>query len=128
MQEKKEVNKNGQHFKRDQAKFWGQSYKDSDRGSEKGSIFQDNAAEFYGTDKPAQGERPFKISEDNCKQSNDNKGKSVLNEMRLKEHDYNQQRHPGYGKNLKRFWGMKSVSSVSGASSYAQKLDQFIQN
>lgn len=38
------------------------------------------------------------------------------------------QRHPNFGKNLKRFYGMKTVSSVSGASSYAQKLDQFIQN
>lgn len=125
-QQKVEVNKKSQHFKKDNAKFWGESYAPSDNQSEKGSIFQNNAAEFYQTTKPKAGERPFKIREEDCKDKTQAQGKSMLNEMRLKEHEANMQRHPNFGKNQKRFFGMKSVSSVSGASSYAQKLDQFI--
>lgn len=52
-----------------------------------------------------------------------NKGKSVLNEMRLKEHDNNMKRDPTFGKNLKRFWGMKSVTTASQPGSFAEKLD-----
>jgi len=45
--------------------------------------------------------------------------------MRLKEHEYNMQRDPRFGKNLKKFWGMKTNSTAS-THSYAQKLDAFI--
>jgi hypothetical protein len=61
------VNTAGQHYKRDQAKFFGTSYVPSDAGSERGSIFQQNAAAFYETAKPKPGERPFKISDKNTK-------------------------------------------------------------
>jgi len=123
-----EINKSSQHFKKDNAKFWGESYAPSDNQSDKGSIFQNNAAEFYQTGKPKPGERPFKISEGDCKDKTKPQGKSALNEMRLREHEANMERHPSFGKNQKRFFGMKSVSTVSGASSYAMKLEQFIQN
>jgi len=46
--------------------------------------------------------------------------------MRLKEHERNMQRDPRFGKNLKKFWGMKTNSTVSAAQSFAQKLDTFI--
>lgn len=123
---KEPVNKRSQHFKKSAAQFFEQSYAPSDKGSDRGSIFQNNAAEFYQTTQPKEGERPFKIHEGDLKDQAPNKGKSVLNEMKLKQHDHNMQRDPNYGKNLKRFWGMKSVSTVSGAGSYAQKLDQFL--
>lgn len=121
-----------QHFKRAQAQFYGEEYQYSDAGSDKGSIFQHNAANFYGMDPPAHGERPFKISESNLKNPNQNEPKntSVLNERRLMEHERNMQRDPKFGKNLKQFWGMKSQPTNSNAASsnksYAQQLDQFI--
>ncbi len=99
----------------------------SDKGSEKGSIFQQNAAAFYETVKPKPGERPFKISEKNLKDKNADKGKSVLNEMRLREHEKNMERDPKFGTNLRRFWGMKSNPTASGAGSFAQKLEKFIE-
>ena len=37
---------------------------------------------------------------------------SVLNEKRLKAHENNMQRHPMYGKHLKRFYGIKSAGST----------------
>ena len=45
-----------------------------------------NAANFYGMDPPATGERPFKIEKPTQDQVKGSKGFSVLNEMRLKEH------------------------------------------
>ena len=123
---KKTVDQKAQHFKRDQAKFFGQTYVPSDKSSEKGSIFQQNAAAFYETAAPKSGERPFKIKQDDCKDKNPVKGKSVLNENRLREHEQNMERDPKFGKNLRRFWGMKSQATVSGAGSFAQKLDKFM--
>lgn len=126
-----ETPQSGQHFKRDQAKFFGEDYVPSDKGSDRGSIFQQNAAEFYGVDKPAHGEQPFRISQNNLQdpRKNEPKNVSVLNEMKLKEHERNMQRDPKFSKNLQKFWGMKSqgASSQNGSNkSYAQKLDQFI--
>lgn len=96
-----------QHFKRDAAKFYGNSYK----SSEMGSIFQDNTAEFFGVEKPPHGEI---IVDPNIKPPMSKPKKtSVLNERRLKNHEMNAQRHPMYGKNLKRFYGMKSTGSFS---------------
>ena len=130
--QKPEPNTSTQHFKKDQAKFYGQSYVASDTGSERGSIFQNNAAEFYGEEKPTHGERPYRISTNNLqapKNTQQNKG-SVLNEMRLKEHEKNMQRDPKFGKHLRKFWGMKSQATNSQMSSsnqsYAQKLDNFL--
>jgi hypothetical protein len=129
---KTEVPKNHQHFKKDQAHFYGQSYVPSDKSSDRGSIFQNNAAEFYGMEKPAHGEKPFQISSKNLedpRKQQQNKG-SVLNEMRLKEHERNMERDPKFGKNLRKFWGMKSVGTNSnysnGGQSYAQQLGGMI--
>lgn len=130
--EKPQVPGNSQHFKKDQAQFYGQSYVASDKSSDRGSIFQNNAAEFYGMDKPEHGEKPFRISirdlQDPSK-TQQNKG-SVLNEMKLKEHERNMERDPKFGKHLRKFWGMKSNPTNSQFSSsnrsYAQKLDNFI--
>ena len=122
---------NSQHFKRDQAQFYGQSYAPSDKSSDRGSIFQGNAAQFYGMEPPQHGEKPFKISTKNL--SDPSKGQtqqpSVLNEMKLKEHERNMQRDPKFGKNLRKFWGMKSQATNSqfgSNKSYAQKLDGFL--
>lgn len=107
------IDQNKQHFKRDAAHFHGQSYKPSEAGSANGSIFQDNAAEFYGLAKPEDGEKPFKINKEDLKDPNNaKKTVSVLNERRLKNHEMNMQRHPMYGKNLRRFWGLKSYGKV----------------
>lgn len=122
------VPKNSQHFKRDQAQFYGHSYVPSDKSSDRGSIFQNNAAEFYGMEKPGHGEQPFRITSQDLKNPAQSQPKqvSVLNEMRLKEHERNIQRDPKFGKNLKKFWGMKSVTTNSqfgdSQKSYAQKL------
>lgn len=98
-----------QHFKRDLANFYGEPYKPSDHGSVKGSIFQNNAAEFYGIDKPEPGERPFKIDENNMEDPSKNKPvTSVLNERKLKQHEMNMQRNPNFIKNNRRFYGLKS--------------------
>ena len=123
---------NSQHYKRAQAQFYGQSYVPSDKSSDRGSIFQDNAAEFYGLEKPVHGQKPFHISTRNLEdpKKNQPKNTSVLNEMKLKEHERNMQRDPKFGKNLRKFWGMKSQATNSqfgsSAKSYAQKLDGFI--
>lgn len=101
---------NKEHFKKDAAVFYGDSYASSAKGSSKGSIFQDNAAEFYGLPKPENGEKPFKIHKEDLKDPKAGKKQSVLNERRLKKHEYNMQRHPMYGKNLRKFWGLKSNS------------------
>ena len=94
---------NKQHFKKDTANFYGESYK----SSEKGSIFQGNAAEFYGLPKPQNGEKIIDPDEIVIPKNKPPK-QSVLNERRLKAHELNMQRHPMYGKNIKRFWGLKS--------------------
>jgi hypothetical protein len=106
------VDENCQHFKRDQAKFWGEKYQFSDEDmSNKGSVFQDNYAEFYGMPKPEKGAKPYKVKMNNLMGDNKNNKKSVLNERRLKAHDLNMQRNPSFKKNQKRFWEMKSMSS-----------------
>ena len=49
--------------------------------------------------------------------------------MRLKEHDTNMQRDPKFGKNMRKFWGMKSQATNSQApstQSYAQQLGNYI--
>lgn len=128
-----------QHFKKDTANFYGESYKSNDQGSSKGSIFQDNAAEFYQTEHPKNGEKPFKIHQEDLKDPKLNQKHSVLNERRLRNHEMNMQRHPMYGKNLRKFWGLKSntasqpnMSSRGSSSkgsrmgSYAQKLTDMI--
>jgi hypothetical protein len=121
-----------QHFKKDQAAFYGQSYAPSEKTSDRGSIFQNNAAEFYGFEKPAHGEKPFVVSSKNLQdpRTQQNQGKSVLNEMRLKEHERNMQRDPKFGKNLRKFWSMKSVATnsqlESSKGSYAQQLGGMI--
>ena len=57
-----------------------------------------------GTDVPKSGERPFKIDKNAKGQDfTKNKGTSVLNEQRLREHENNMQRDPAFRKNLKRF-------------------------
>lgn len=43
-----EVNPNSQHYKRAQAQFYGENYNPSDKSSDRGSIFQENAAHFFG--------------------------------------------------------------------------------
>ena len=106
-------NESGQHLNQAQAKFWGENYKPSDQGSEMGSIFQHNAAEFYGLDMPEKGEKPFKINKDNFVDPNKNKKPtSVLNERKLKEHEMNMQRNPTFSKDLRRFYGMKSYGKI----------------
>ena len=146
------VNKDSQHYKRDLAKFYGEPYKPSDQGSSMGSIFQENAAEFYGVQKPAHGDKPFKINKDDLKDPNTGKKpESILNERRLKQHELNMQRNPTFGKNLRRFYGLKSqgrniffknietnsnrsrinsrVSSATGSKAkgtYAEQLDRLI--
>ena len=122
----------GQHLKRAQAQFYGVDYAYSDQGSERGSIFQHNAANFYGCEPPAPGERPFKISDNDTidQRKNEPKNVSILNERKLQEHERNMQRDPKFGKNLRKFWGMKSQATNSNMASsnrsYAQQLDQFI--
>ena len=46
--QKIEANPNGQHYKRAQAQFYGENYVPSDKSSDRGSIFQENAAHFFG--------------------------------------------------------------------------------
>jgi hypothetical protein len=128
-------NPNSQHYKKDMANFHGQTYVPSDKGSDRGSIFQNNAAEFYGAEKPAHGEKPFRISENNLQDPNkqlQNAVGSVLNERRLKEHEKNMQRDPRFGKNERKFFGLKSQPTNSAYSSsnrsYAQKLDGLMRN
>ncbi len=53
------VNKHSQHFKRDQANFHMQSYACSDATSEKGSIFQGHAEEFYATGRDKKQKEPI---------------------------------------------------------------------
>ena len=107
-------NENSQHYKRDVAKFYGESYKSSDRESDRGSIFQGNAANFYGLDQPAEGDKPFVIHKNDLEDPNKNKKmKSVLNQRRLKKHEMNMERNPTFSKNLRRFWGMKSQGKYS---------------
>ena len=118
--EKKEpVNQNSQHFTKAKHDFYGEKYQPSDKGSEKGSVFQANAAAFYEVEKPKHGERPFKINEENLKDNRPAPGKSVLNEMRLREHERNMERDPKFGKNLRKFWGLKSNATASQPSSFA---------
>ena len=49
----------GSLYKRNEAVFFGE--KPDDRASSRGSVFQQNAAHFYGYETPATGERPFEI-------------------------------------------------------------------
>lgn len=102
------TNENKQHFKRAAAKFYGENYVPSDQGSSMGSIFQENAAEFYGVAKPQHGERPFKFSKQGHNPDSVVKTSSVLNERRLKTHEFNMQRNPVFSKNLKKFYGLDS--------------------
>ena len=96
----------------------------SDKGSERGSVFQANAAAFYEQAPPKTGQPKVHFKEEDCKAEQDpNAGKSVLNDRRLREHDRNMERDPKFGKNLRRFWGMKSNTTASQPSSFAQKLD-----
>lgn len=82
------INQQSQHYKKTAAQFYGHSYKASDKGSEKGSVFQANAAAFYETAKPKPGAPKVHLNEANFKDNTkQHQGKSVLNEMRLKEHD-----------------------------------------
>ena len=103
-----EIDSKAQHYKRDLAKFYGESYQPSE-GSELGSIFQHNAAEFYGENHPEHGEQPYKIDKQKLQDpSKEKKPQSVLNQRRLKQHETNMQRNPTFSKNLRRFYGMKS--------------------
>lgn len=95
-----------QHYKRDAANFYGQSYK----SSEKGSIFQDNTAEFYGVEKPPHGVKIIDVNQKNFSVKQPKKT-SVLNQKRLQKHEVNMQRHPMFGKHLKRFYGLKSTGN-----------------
>lgn len=66
-------------------------------------MFKKNAQEFYTSEIPI--DQPVKIKEQDLKDTRPPQPKSVLNDMRLKEHERNMQRDPRFGKNLKRFWG-----------------------
>lgn len=94
---------NSQKYKKSQATFHGEAYKNSDVGSEKGSVFKRNAQEFYSSEIPI--EHPVTVKEADLKDNRPAPPKSVLNDMRLKEHEWNMQRDPWFGKNQKRFWG-----------------------
>jgi hypothetical protein len=80
-------------------------------------VFKQNAQEFYTSEIPI--DHPVKIREEDLKDTRAPPPKSVLNDMRLKEHEYNMQRDPKFGKNLKKFWAQKSNSTVSGPQSFA---------
>ena len=57
--------------------------------SSQGSIFQKNAATFYGIKPPLPGERPIKIEKPSIDMVKTSKGFSILNEQRLKQHVMN---------------------------------------
>jgi hypothetical protein len=107
-----EINENKQHYKRDMNKFYGESYHPSE-GSEMGSIFQNHAADFYGLEPPEGNAKPFKIDKNGLEDPNKNvKPESVLNQRRLNQHELNMQRNPTFGKNMRKFYGMKSHGKI----------------
>jgi len=57
-EEVKEINKKSGLYKKDQAKFFGVDYSDT---QSQGSVFQKNAANFFGEEQPGPGQRPWKI-------------------------------------------------------------------
>lgn len=81
-----QVNVQSQHFARNAAGFFGNEFKESDAGSERGSIFQHNAARFYEMDEPGPGEKPFRVEKQGEVGAAAQRSVSVLNEQRLKEH------------------------------------------
>ena len=89
-------------------------------------MFQKNAANFYGTDTPNVGERPFKVPK-TIPQGAAEGGRSILNERRLHEHEMQMANDPNYKKNQKRFFGVPSHHTVQrsnpSVASVAQKLD-----
>ena len=64
------------------AQFHGEKFEVSSQGS----IFQKNAANFYGIEQPRKGERPFEIRKPTKEEVCKSKGFSVLNEQKLKQH------------------------------------------
>lgn len=46
-------------YQRNEARFFGE--KQDDRASSRGSVFQKNAAHFYGNETPPHGQRPYEI-------------------------------------------------------------------
>lgn len=83
VEKKMSVNDKSGTYKKDQANFHGQDRAETES---QGTHFQQNAARFLGEDViPQSGERPFKLDKSK-KAEEGNKGKSVLNEQRLREH------------------------------------------
>jgi hypothetical protein len=64
---------------RNAATFYGTNF-DVKSISSQGSIFQKNAAAFYGMEAPVTGERPFMIKKPTIEEVKTSKGFSILNE------------------------------------------------
>ena len=139
-------------FQRNAAKFYGANDQWENKSiSSQGSIFQKNAAVFYGIEAPKQGERPFQIKKPTIEQVKNNKGFSVINDQKVREHvshqmqyngvmqEYMIQRDPKYQTSKGQFYGLdgagqkaagggpKSTSSKQSKISDAQRLDAYIQ-
>ena len=82
-----------------------------------------------GTDMPNPGERPVHIDKNAPGvEFSKNKGGSVLNAERLREHERQMERDPQFRKNVKRFHALPSAAtrSTAGPKSTAQKFDAFV--
>lgn len=80
-----QVNTKSGMYKKDAAAFYGDEKFEIES---QGTQFQQNYANFMGTDVPKTGERPFKLDKNAQGSANHSKikGTSYLNEQRLKEH------------------------------------------
>ena len=75
-----------------------------DGTSSNGSIFQKNAASFYGLEAPAPGERPFKISKPTADEVKLSKGFSLLQQTRQEDLS----KDPKFQKNAEYFFEGKA--------------------
>lgn len=106
-------------YKQNEAKFYGE--KEESRPSSKGSIFQKNAAHFYGFETPLHGERPFSVPQnfEAPKQA----PKPVLAQRAM----VNQTRDPKYEKNAEKFFGIDQEKPKNRQQlTYEQRLNRFI--
>lgn len=79
------VNTNAQAYKQNKAQFFGEKYSDRESVAS-GSIFQRNAANFYGLELTAGEKFNKQAMAETLKQDQETGQASVLNQQRLREH------------------------------------------
>jgi hypothetical protein len=106
-------------YKRNEAKFFGE--KDEPRPSSNGSVYQQNAAHFYGYETPLHGERPFTQPPKLAPTAP--APKPVLAQRTM----VNQKRDPKYEQNAVKFFGIEQEKPAAKQKySYEQRLNKFI--